>query len=40
MDNDGIVAPHPPIARAMRVVKEALAANEHNVAGSTFQNQS
>jgi hypothetical protein len=40
MDNDGIVTPHPPIARAMRVVKEALAANAHNAARSTFQNRS
>lgn len=31
METDGVVAPHPPIARAMRMVREALVANKHKV---------
>jgi amidase len=37
-DSDGIVAPHPPIARALRMVREALKAESHKVIISPITN--
>ena len=34
MENDGIVKPHPPILRAMRIVREALEAKGYQVVSS------
>lgn len=31
MESDGVVNPHPPIARALRIVKAALEAKNHTV---------
>lgn len=31
MEDDGVVMPHPPITRAVRMVKEALEAKGHKV---------
>ena len=39
INNNGIVALCPPVAQAMLMVYEVLAANGHKVAGSTLQNQ-
>lgn len=39
MDHDGIVKPHPPIARALRIVKEALEADGHNVLFSIYESK-
>ena len=35
MEDDGIVTPHPPVLRAVRMVKEALRAKGHKVVVSS-----